>query len=352
MFKKLLQQQNLTVVITGDSLSFNRYGYNTHTWGDAHECGAGMPSWSFKLRDQLYKSDPQFISASQIKFNCPTFSHLIPTTTHEPYTALFNDDVQSALPIKKMEFTLPLQGDQIVLYLQQRLDSPCKFDIAVDGKVVLTGVDTGGNPHHHVGYAPMLLRLPCDPHLAKHKITFINISGSSPVITIAGAGVAYKNVVLTGRGSMCTDFFIENFEERIGRYKPDLLLLTLGANDRGHHSKHQFAAHLKQLLTLIFNRVPHCRLLFLLPTSAHDPKDPESDALPYCSLAKAEEYNALTEQICHDFTAQTDAKIETMRISSLFDDHDVDVWRFDNVHLNPYGNDILHNAVAERLGLK
>ena len=83
--------------------------------------------------------------------------------------------------------------------------------------------------------------------------------------------------------------------------------------------------------------------------------------MPYTSLLTAEAYNRTMEAVCRNlgkdgyngFGLNEDRQydIESMRISDLFDDQDVSSWRFDNIHLNHHGNQVLLDALCKKLGL-
>lgn len=353
-----LNKNGANILITGDSIAYNRYGYDLEARENAYNCGVGMPSWSFALRDRIYKSDKQFILGADIRFSCETVAG-IDNESAVPHTAMFAGKIQTLLPNESVTFSVPIQGNQIVLYLQKRLDAPCVFDIEIDGETVITDVSTEGKTDEFAGYGLLVLCLPCNASRKTHTIEFLHIRGESPKITVAGVGAVYKNIVLNGKGGECVSYFIEHFEQRIGQYAPDLLILTLGANDRAQIAPDRLRRDLVQLFSLIGDRFPSCKVLFLLPPSSHCEDDPDRDAVPYTSLLTAEVYNRTIEQVCARFGKEADYgmenkllyAIETMRIADLFDDAAVSVWRYDNVHLNPYGNERLLQAVSERLGI-
>ena len=352
-YKEILSQKNPIILITGDSLAFNRYGYDP-LWrgaGDAFDYGVGMQSWSFALRDRIYFMDSQFVFGDALSFDCDTVSG-IDSESPVPNIALFDGKIKTIYPKDKVTFNVNIKSEEIVLYLQHRTDNPSVFDICVDGKLIKKDIDTKGDPSYFAGYSMLQLRLPCNADMENHEISFQNIRGENPKITVAGVGAVYKNIVLNGRGSQCIRFFIENFEERIARHKPDLILLSIIANDRGKNAPTIVASELKELLSMIFGSLPECKLLLLLPPFAHRPSDIESEEKPYTSIRTAELYDRVAEKVCADFKGQQKCDVDIMRISDLFDKDDVSSWRFDNIHLNKQGNKMLLDAIMNRLMLK
>ncbi|MBP3381390.1 MAG: SGNH/GDSL hydrolase family protein [Clostridia bacterium] len=344
MFKELVTRHHTHVVITGDSLSFNRYDFDEYRGMNAYDYGAGLGSWSFLIRDKLYTKDAQFIYGADMTFSCKTVSGLA-TATDLPHTALFDGRIKTLFPSETVTFRLPIQTDELVLYLQHRADTDTVFDVAVDGVTVQADVHTIGDTAWFAGYAPLVLRLPCDGALSTHAVTFARIRGEVPCITVAGAGAVYRQVTLSGRGCTCADFFLENFEERIAKYTPDLLLFSVSANDRLHVSAEKMCENVDALFGMIQQRFPYCRVLVLAPPHSHDPDNPQKDVSPYTALETAEKYDSALEAVCGRWGHTV------FRISSLFDDADVSAWRYDNIHLNKQGNAVLADAVSRLLGL-
>jgi len=333
------------VLITGDSIAYNRYTYDDGPRMNAFDCGVGMGSWSFTLRDRIFTSDPQFIYGDDLTFSCESAAG-IANDSDVPNTAMFGGRIRTLYPTGDVTFTAAVRSETLVLYLQKRKDRPCVMDITMDGVIAASDVDTQGAAEDFAGYGLLLISLPCAADKDVHTIGFTNIRGESPAITVAGIGSRRIDVVLNGKGSQQVSFFIENFEDRIGRHKPDIVLLSLSANDRVFIAPDQLRHNLTELFNMLFKQLPDCKVLFLLPPSSHKPDEPELDMHPYTSLLTAEAYNRTVEYVCRA------NNVDTLRISSLFDDNRTSDWRHDNIHLNRTGNEVLLEAVVHRLGLK
>ena len=148
---------------------------------------------------------------------------------------------------------------------------------------------------------------------------------------------------MSGKGSTTARFFIDNFDERIGNHKPDLLILTLGANDRVLNSPDTFRKDLNQLLSMIFETNPECKMLYILPPAGHNPNNPDIDCEGYTSKLTDEVYDRIIKNACNKF------EIDTLAIRDVFDSVEVSQWRYDNIHMSRFGNEILLNAVLEKL---
>ena len=98
-YKSIFNKTDVKILITGDSLSYNRYDYDEkpRLSGDAFSYGAGLGSWSFKLRDRVYFADPQFKFGSEIEFNCKSILGL-DNTCETPNTEVFGGKIKTLLP--------------------------------------------------------------------------------------------------------------------------------------------------------------------------------------------------------------------------------------------------------------
>ena len=355
MNSMLFMRDPLSVVITGDSLSYNRHGFDPKSRPNAYDCGAGLPSWSFTLRDRLLALDPAFTLGASIEVDCPYESGLA-NDCPVPHTAAFGGRIKTLFPKESASFFFPVSGEQIVLYLQRRADAPTVTDIYVDGTLAAKDVDTVGTADDFVGYGLMTVTLRCRRSDAPHKIEFRNLRAPLPKITLAAAGERRISVALSGKGGECTDYFVEHFEDRIGRFSPDLLILSLGANDRGYRTVKEMQEALVSLYGMLFERFPHCRVLHLLPPSAHDPDAPLENVSPYCARERCQTYDRATETVIEDLnraesTLSHTYPIELLRTDRILDPQAVREWRFDNIHMNPHGNRLLLEAVSRHLGL-
>ena len=219
----------MKILITGDSLSYNRYSYDPEPRGEASQCGAGMESWSFALRDRIMTLDPDFVYGDEIQFDCDGVRD-IDAVSDVPFTAMIGGRIKTLYPKKDVHFLFKGCGESIVLYFQKRLGDACAFDIYVDGQLKAEGVDTSGDASRFAGYELMSVCLPCDAQKEPHSIRLCVRSGKK--LTVVGASSVCREVILNGVGGKDTKYFKDSFDERIGKHMPDLVLLSLGANDR------------------------------------------------------------------------------------------------------------------------
>jgi hypothetical protein len=342
-YSAILSKDKLNILITGDSLSYNRYGYYDTPKENAFNCSPGMPSWAFSLRNRLYFTDEQFVYADDLVFPCKSVAG-IDSTSADLYAELFPTKIRTLFPRGDISFSIPVSGDQVVLYFQNRHEGYCTFDIEIDGETKATNVSNRTTPERFNGFEPMLICLEYK-NRESHTVTLKNIRGNNPKITVCACGAKYKNITMSGKGNQCVSFFNENFDERIADVCPDFIIMTLSANDRARISLNEYELELKKLLENIFGKLPNSKLLFLIPPSSRDPDDAENNTTPYTSDTVSAKYNDVTYKVCRDYDA------DIFDISSLFKEQDISSWRFDSIHLNKNGNNILLEALITKLNI-
>ena len=346
-YREILTKQDVQILISGDSLSYNRYSYDPDARGEACQCGAGMGSWSFGLRDRLMTLDPAFVYGDEIEFDCESVRGL-DNQSDVPFTAMLDGRIKTLYPKGDVHFRLKGCGDHVVLYFQKRLDAGCVFDVCVDGETVAEGVDTKGDAARFAGYELMSLSLPCNAEKQEHDVCLSVRSGEK--LTVVGAGSIRREVILNGVGGKDTPFFLEHFEERIGAYHPDLILLTLGANDRIRVAPAVMRKDMTQLLQKIFAHVPGCRVLMIAPPASNLIDSPNEDRMPYVGVDTCRVYDRAAALAVGDMQKQGfDADILFTR--EVFDGIEITRWRADDIHLTREGNELFLQAICKRLGI-
>lgn len=310
------------IVITGDSLSYNRYDYDPVHRLNAFDCFPDMGSWPFRLRD------------SALTGGC------------FEYACYLNDIIGTAAPnrifgSRSSTFTdtaVFLYGQdipRITLYLQCLPEGGC-FDIYDNGRQVLTDVSFRGNPAFYHGMECFSVTYYAEKN-RRHEIEFKG-SGSGTLLGISDRDV---QVYLTGQGSRRCDFFLDNFYDRIGRFCPSLLVFIIGANDEGSVSHIEFGQNLRGVLRLTREVSPLCDFVLLTPTDQHNEDKPESDETPFFSRASAKNFNFEIKNAAIEFGG---SYVDT---DALFDRVPLGKWRYDNVHLTRFGSDMLYKYLME-----
>ena len=337
----------MKMLITGDSLSYNRYSYDPDPRGEACQCGAGMGSWSFALRDRLVTSDPDFVYGDEIKFDCDGVAGL-DNSSSVPFTAMLGGRIRTLYPHGDVSFEFKTRGDRAVLYFQKRIDTCCVLDVFTDGKLAAEGVDLTGDPARFAGYELLSVSIPCDGARETHSIRLSVRSGEK--LTVVGAGAVGHEVILNGVGGKDTKYFLENFDVRIGAYKPDMILLCLSANDRIKVAPAVMRRDLVELMTRIFELFPKSHVLLIAPPASNLIDSPHEDRMPYVSLETCEVYDRAAAFAVADMQ-KAGFSADILFSRHVFEGLEVKRWRADDIHMTVEGNELLLRAVCERLGI-
>lgn len=350
-YSSLLNKNGTKVLISGDSLSYNRYDFDPVPRTEAVLCYPGMPSWSTLVLEAIYQNDPFYKFGKDIAITgCKSVINTLPDCD-EPMCRLIYSRTAAVENGESLGFRYSCPADTIVLYLQKRPDShSCLFDIYVDGAPVVSHVNTLGNPERYQGWEqfPIILSV---TGACEHNIEFRNIQcGGTAFITLAGIGSRYVDVYNSGIGNRTVTYFIENFEERIGRYTPDIFIFSIGANDQIRLSCEQFENGLQKLTGMILATSPGCKIVYIVPGRGqhfdeHVEYDP-ADVACKCGKERFDYYIKYYE-ILYKHAEKIGA--DCIDVFRLFENTPIPVWRYDNIHLTKYGNTVLAKQMIHTL---
>ena len=332
------------LVITGDSLSYNRYGYDDTPRMNAYDCHIGMNSWSFRLRNDFITSAPGFKFGDELKFS----ENTVPGMGNgiDDINAVFGKRVVTITPENDViNFSAESDTGEIVVYFQCRSDNYCRFNIFSDGKLVKKAVETYGDNSDFQGYGIKTVKFNCNKEKTVHKITLSDFecTENAPLVTIAGISTEERCAYLTGQGSRTAKFLLYHFNDRIAKYSPDMLILIFGGNDFIFYSECEYKIYLEKIFERIKREFPACKIITLTIPPSGKIKDEvrgikiESDKELNIIL---DNYNNILETLSEKNGALC------IKLKDIFKDVSPDVWRYDNVHLSNKGNDMLYDVLS------
>jgi len=335
------------LLITGDSLSYNRYGYESEPCPNSTDCHIGMNSWSFRICREFIISAKGFKYGDELCFKETTVKGMGEGV--DIINAAFGERVVTVMPEDGfVHFTAESDTGIIMLYIQCRKTNYCRFSITVDGVLQEKSVETYGEDGFFKGYGINALKLDCDKQKKTHEIVFSDFeyADTEPRVTIAGISNELRFAYTSGQGSRTSRFLLYHFEERIAKYNPDILFLTVGANDVTAHSEEEYGGYIRELFKKIRERFPNCKIFTLgIPLLAK-----VSDDVRGIKIDSDDELNRLAEK--YNATLQASSKefgavcIDTKEI---FEGISPEIWRFDNIHFSDKGNDMLFEKVCDIL---
>lgn len=335
------------IVITGDSLSYNRYGYDDEPHVNAYDCHIGMDSWSFRVRKEFISSAPGFAYADEISFEeervCGMGDGI------DNINGIFGDKVVTVKPRNgQIHFEAESDTGEIVIYFQQRPDNYCRFNIYVDGVLKEREVDTYGGNAHFQGYNVKPVKISCSKEQKIHKIILSDFETTEkePYVTIAGISPELRCVYNTGQGSRTAKFLLYHFNERIAKYSPDMLILIFGGNDILFYSEEEYKKYLSEIFNRMSREFPDCRIVTItIPESAKI-----KDEIRGIKISSDEDHNLIVDKynkVLEELSEENNALC--IKQKEVFSGVSPDVWRYDNVHLSKIGNDMMYEQIRKIL---
>lgn len=311
------------VLVTGDSLSYNRYSYEDVFCTNSYDSPVNMKSWSFKLRDYIISSTKNFTYGADLKIS-----------EFDLKDSIFERSSYNGK--NSCTFFYPYKTDTITLYLQKHSYGNM-YSIDIDDGFDSKIVNFKGDQNYYRSREVFSLTFKAKENLDCHTIKFTG----SGVFTLLGVSCENKSVIISGKGSQKVDFFLDNYDDYIGKYDFDTALVILGANDKNRTPFDEFEKNYVEFLDRITKKTKNVILLTpsniksketLIETNLFDSR--ENDFYKYVEIIKklSEKYGLKYLDTC-----------------DLFKNLSPEVWRFDNVHFNRIGNDLLYKKVKQIL---
>ncbi len=319
-----LLKEDCSVVITGDSLAYNRYDFVKDSRMDAWDCPIAMKSWSFLLRDYLISNSMNWIPATELKIESTHIStaSFKKLNQRRPYSSQLPMENQG-LVIQSPEIKIKGCPENLCLVTQ-----PTKAAlIKTDDKVV----DLTGNEHLFGGRYYKWV---------KSKSGMLSNIEKDSFVYIAGAADRKTEVFLTGSGSKTAEWLLENSEKRILKYKPDLCIMIIGANNRRMNSPESFKAALYELIEKL--KEGKSEILLISPPHSKTTDPPRGGDLLYsCDKITTQPIMDVLKKAAFEF------RIPYIDLFEFFSGVPGDVWRFDNTHFTKEGNLMLFKAIRD-----
>ncbi len=323
-----LLKQDCSVVITGDSLAYNRYDFVEESRMNAWDCPFSMKSWSFLLRDYLISHSLGWISARKLEFESPHLSTTLFKKQNERVPYSFQ------LPLEDQGIVLnPLENSNIKI--KGCLENICfvthptkgaLFDLAGQ-KINLTGTEElfGGLYYKWI----------------KGQSGIIENVQKGSLIQLAGTAKTKTEVFLTGSGSKTAEWLLENSHERITKFNPNICIMIIGANNRRMNDPKSFKVALYELIKKLKDE--KCEILLISPphSSTSDPQ--------WSNDHIYQSDKAVTKPIL-DILRKAALKFNLPYIDlfEFFKGVPNDKWRFDNTHFTKEGNLMLFEAIVDK----
>lgn len=319
----------LSGVVTGDSLSFNGFGYvgwPTAGGGYATENPFGLSSWSHMLRDLFFTASTAFVPIQDVD-----------VTTDATITFLEGNFFNFALNQKVVNFyfsgldkKLVVQnlytGAKCLIISYAPASEACLFE--VDG-VEYSNLSPDG---HYQSRGFFMV-----PHTGNFatvtKVRYIS-TGQGGNLWFYGVGEGGRTVLrLTGKGAWTSGQILAEFSTLVAPYNPDYIIDIIGANDIGQGvTVAQFKSNLVDFIAEARRSKANCEIAFIStpPTSSFD-------------RVTAKRYIKAMRQVVDDYGCSL------IDLYSALEQVDSSYYRHDNIHFNRAGDTLVFNIVKNLL---
>lgn len=349
-----------TVVITGDSLSYNHQDFDATARAEATDCYPGMNSWSFLIRDALLRNDKFFKHADEVPYLLGDGPANLGNFDTGPYISPFNGRFQlfrATAQAQKIRFVHRHYGPQNKLYAwfcKNPSSAGCSFRIEVGSySSSLTQVDvwnTGGTTlaDPYQGRELHFVEIPNVPNDGSWQyITLTNFIGTSASphsthrdVIFCGFSSSFVNVKLTGKGSQSSKWLADNLAARVTTYAPDLAIIIIGANDgwagnpQGLQTVQDYQTNLNTIIDGIRAAKSTAQVLLISPPLTNESVVTNATMRRY--ISKAREVAAIKN-------------IAFLDLEEFFASTPPSVYRFDSIHFSKQGNEMLARKIASMI---
>lgn len=356
-----------TVVITGDSLSFNAYDFpvplNPTDYADG-ENSSGLMSWSHMLRDKIHRQDGNFVHSSEfgvsVSAGDATYSYNAGADTLKYFFPFNNNllEINGKNSTDSVRVVIPRNFDSSIVRLHcvsagasfsDRAGLVDLWAFTVSGTFISKITITTGGRTKYFGLEPFFAdfgdSFPKDSPIYIEFRNFRKTDGSEPdaagvSILLSAAQTNRVNVKLTGRGGYTTANILSDISRLITSHLPDVLLLIAGANDRALEvSSSTVISNLTAIVAATRVIKPQVKIVFMSTTPASNAGFGPDEIL---------NGETMTEWLLNIKTAMLALGCEYFDTYNLFLGLPPAQWRFDNIHWNKNGGKIMLDNVVSR----
>lgn len=324
---------NLSVVITGDSLSFNGVGYPSD-WGVNYAGYAtaqpfGLSSWSYLIRDSIFTATPAYKNIFDI-----------PWLSDATVSAAGSADLKNlGLNAKALKWTFAsgqalslyndYSGTPAIIVAKAPAASAVKFNI---GSVEFNNTSTDG-----LYQSSEYMLIPMDDNY--HEISIINVrnavtnapGGSLTIYGITHAGRVWPKI--TGKGGWTSGQILSEFSSLVTPYSPDVIYYIIGANDVGTGVPvSTFKSNVEAFVQQARAIKNDCIIVLI--------SMPPEQFFPYETI---EPYISSMKDIAVQYKCSLIDLYEAMRLLSP------SYYRLDNIHWKKAGDNFVFNYVKARV---
>lgn len=347
----IMTQDGVMIVGTGDSLLANAidFGPGTDVAGNAYDNPQGMMSWAFMMRDACYASDPFFVSSDDL-----VISGTVAGFNQAPeYLFPFNNRYKQFLAGEGDVVGIGVQNvprriytTVTLLFATSMLGNACgNVDVYVDDVFNKT-INLDGSTRQYNGTEMVSVPVPNGRISLRN---FKNPDGTAPATPVGAfiLGITHRNVTvkMTGHGGWTSKNILDDFDQRIGQYAPDVLFMVIGANDMNsqtpgeQQTPDEYYANVTEIVARARALKPLCEVVLMsAPPAAIAGAESKTSIVPWANQPVYAWLKKLQQVAveCNGFY---------LDLYDLLGPMPPEQYRYDAIHFNKSGNNIVYRAV-------
>lgn len=337
-----------SVVITGDSLSFNAFEFDSMSpllpADYAYKNPYGLASWGHMTRDSIYASAKGFRLADIMTIEVSP--GIVPYgNVNGPYTAPFNGrlttfivpDSSGSITLKGVGGKEPGAARLMFLTGASDFTNIARFDIYSNG-LYRRSVSLKGDDRYYRGrYQLNVDGIPVEAggDVVIKNIVPMSNDGSPAAVQIIGVSLAEPVVHMTGHGMWTSQQVLDDFENMVAQYKPDLLFYQIGANDMALSVPiDSFKAHVESFIQQVRAIKPGADIVLVSTTPSQYFPEKNAFSSGYLEAIKelSDRYNCQFVDLYDVLSGVSHKK-----------------WRHDDVHASIKGGQLIYNEVRGKV---
>lgn len=349
----VLSKESVKVVVTGDSISYNRYSFDESPRATAKSGLFGYKSWSYLLRDAIVSNSLGYVRA----IDCPILNdETVATlkvgelgfqTYYAPMegrgiSARFTSAGQSYKFLYRTNVRPGLSGVSNDIYLHYMTDPTSGGGFNVTCRNAVTGAtldssfllsNSAADTSRYQGYeakSTKVLSAASIPEMMEIEIES-NDSGTTwfYLLGVHQSGPVIEN---TGIGGIQSSYLLSNINSMILDESPDIVVLSIGANDAyAGVTNSDFENNLNSIISAVRNANAYTRIIFVTPPLSTDYTD--SVCLAYRDSIKKVALNS---------------RCEVLDVVPILERLDPAEWRHDSIHYNQFGNELIFRSFVKK----
>ncbi|MEQ9869210.1 phage tailspike protein [Pectobacterium odoriferum] len=318
-----------SVVITGDSLGFNGFGYPS-SWGVngagyATDQPFGISSWSHLLRDALFTATPAYTSIFDLNWISDAQLRVVDNTNLKNISLNAKALVWGFSSTQSLSVFNTYSGAPALIIAKSPASSAVKFDI---NGVTYDNTSTDG---HYQSCEYMLIPAgnnPAEIKIQNVRNALTNVSGGS--ITVYGITHANRNwAKITAKGGYTSAQVLAEYDSLVGAYTPDTVYYIIGANDIDQHvTTHEFKENIIEFIGRVRAENNYSSVILI-----------STPPVLGWSYARIEPYLSVMRDVA------VDKKCSFIDLYNSLENIDPSYWRHDSIHFKRYGDNLVFNIV-------